>query len=367
MLSLKALLELAITKEASDLHLKVGSPPYLRIDGELVPQLDYKLTDEQTEAFLDEILNQKQREKFDEHNEIDLAYSVKGLGRFRTTIFRQRGATGIVMRRIKANVPNFEELHLPEILKRVAELRRGLVLVTGTTGSGKSTSLAAMIEYINERRRVHIMTLEDPIEYLHSDKKAIINQREVTIDTETFSSALKVLMRQDPDVILIGEMRDIETFQAAISASETGHLVFSTLHTSDAMQTIDRIVDLFPPRQHNQVRSQLSLNLKAVVSQRLLPRADEEGRVPAVEVMLITPPIRKLIKDNRIAQIPTAIQASREEGNQTFNDSLKDLVMYGLVTEEEAMLASDHPEELAMNLQGVYLDQSRGGIIGLGH
>ncbi len=363
MLDLKSLLELAITKDASDLHLKVGSPPYLRIDGELVPQLDYKLTDEQTEAFLEDILNPRQRKIFDEKNEIDLAYSVKGLGRFRTNVFRQRGSVGIVMRRIKSNIPDFEELNLPDVLKRIAEFRRGFVLVTGTTGSGKSTTLAATIEYINERRRVHIMTLEDPIEYLHSDKSAIINQREVTIDTKTFRSALKTLMRQDPDVILIGEMRDMETFQAAISASETGHLVFSTLHTSDAMQTIDRIIDLFPPHQHDQVRSQLSLNLKAVVCQRLLPRADREGRVPAVEVMLISPTIRKLIKENRIAQIPAGIQAGRRDGMQTFNDSLKGLVEHGLVTEEEAMLSSDNPEELAMNLQGVYLDQSRGGIV----
>jgi twitching motility protein PilT len=363
MLDLRALLELAITKDASDLHLKVGSPPYLRIDGELVAQLDYTLTDQQTEAFLDDILDHKQRQVFEDKHEIDLAYSVKGLGRFRTNVFRQRGSVGIVMRRIKATIPDFEELNLPDVLKRIAELRRGCVLVTGTTGSGKSTSLAAMIEYINVRRRVHIMTLEDPIEYLHSDKKAIINQREVTIDTESFASALKTLMRQDPDVILIGEMRDMETFQAAVSASETGHLVFSTLHTSDAMQTIDRIIDLFPPHQHDQVRSQLSLNLKAVVCQRLLPMADGEGRVPAVEVMLISPTVKKLIKENRIAQIPSAIQAGRQEGMQTFNDSLKQLVEHGLVTEEEAMLSSDHPEELAMNLQGVYLDQSRGGII----
>lgn len=363
MLDLRALLELAITKDASDLHLKVGSPPYLRIDGELIPQLDYRLTDDQTEAFLNEILNERQKAIFAQRNEIDLAYSVKGLGRFRTNVFRQRGSVGIVMRRIKSNIPNFEELNLPDILKQIAELRRGFVLVTGTTGSGKSTTLAAMTEYINERRRVHIVTLEDPIEYLHTDKKAIINQREVTIDTRSFKTALKTVMREDPDVILIGEMRDIETFQAAISASETGHLVFSTLHTSDAMQTIDRIIDLFPPNQHDQVRSQLSLNLKAVICQRLLPKADGKGRVPAVEVMLLNPGIRKLIKENRIAQIPAAIQAGRQESMQTFNDSLKYLVQKKLVTEEEAMLASDHPEELAMNLQGVYLDQSRGAIM----
>jgi twitching motility protein PilT len=358
------LLDLTIQEEASDLHLKVGSPPYLRVDGQLVAQGDEKVTEQHAEAFVNEILNERQKKKFQETMEIDLAYSVKGKGRFRTNIFRQRGAVGIVMRRIKSYIPDFEELHLPDVLKKIAMMPRGFVLVTGTTGSGKSTSLAAMIEYINERKCVHIMTLEDPIEYLHTDKKAIINQREVTIDTETFRGALKTVMRQDPDVILIGEMRDIETFQAAISATETGHLVFSTLHTSDAMQTIDRIIDLFPPDQHDQVRSQLSLNLRAVISQRLLPRGDQEGRVPAVEVMMITPAIRKLIKENRIAQIPKAIQASRDEGNQTFNDSLKDLVMYGYVTEEEAMLASDQPEELAMNLQGVYLDQSRGGIIG---
>jgi len=363
MRDIRELLELVVNRDASDLHLKVGSPPILRIHGKLVPLDEDRLGDKDTCRYMEAILDEQQRERFFERMEYDLAYSIPGLGRFRTNLFFQRGCISIVMRRIKTEIPSFEELNLPPIIRSIAEFRRGLVLVTGTTGSGKSTTLAAIIEHINRTRSEHIVTIEDPIEYLHEDKLSIINQRELNIDTQSFAEALKHVLRQDPDVILIGEMRDIDTFMASMSASETGHLVFSTLHTTNAMQTIDRIVDLFPSTQQAQVRSQLALNLKAVVCQRLLPRKDGKGRVPACEVMLINPAIRKLIKDNLIVKIPNAIQQGREEGMQTFNDSLKYLVDKGLISQEEALAVSDNPEELAMNLQGIYLSTSTGGGI----
>ena len=266
------------------------------------------------------------------------------------------------MRRIKSAIQDFEELNLPAVLETISQEWHGLVLVTGVTGSGKSTTLASIIDHINRHRRVHIVTIEDPIEYLHTDNLALIDQREISIDTPSFESALRNVLRQDPDIILIGEMRDAETFRAAISATETGHLVFSTLHTSDAKQTIDRIVDLFPPEQHTQVRSQLSLNLRAIVCQRLLPLAEGDGRVPAVEVLLNNPGVTKLVHENRVAQIPTAIRSGREDGMQTFNDSLRDLVERRLITRDIAMAYSDNPDELSMNLQGIFLSQSRGGI-----
>ncbi|MCD6287710.1 MAG: type IV pilus twitching motility protein PilT [Candidatus Hydrogenedentes bacterium] len=363
MFELKTLLERCAEYDASDLHLKAGSPPVLRIDGELVPQGTTPISEEDTDRFVDELLVPEQKEIFYQTHEVDTAYSVKGLGRFRTNIYMQRGSISIAMRRIKSSIQSFQELHLPPIVELIAQRRHGLVLVTGVTGSGKSTTLAAIIDYINKNRRVHIVAIEDPIEYLHTDNLALIDQREVSIDTPSFASALKSVLRQDPDVILIGEMRDPETFHAAISATETGHLVFSTLHTADAKQTIDRIIDLFPPGQHDQIRAQLALNLRAIMCQRLLPRADGTGRVPAVEVMIANPSIRKLIHENRISQIPTAMQSARKDGMQTFNDSLKYLFDNKLITKEDAMIYSDNPDELAMNLQGIYLSQSKGGIL----
>ncbi|HIJ66218.1 MAG TPA: PilT/PilU family type 4a pilus ATPase, partial [Candidatus Hydrogenedentes bacterium] len=240
------LLQLAVQKDASDVHIKAGSPPYFRIDGELNPHEKDVIRPEQVDEIVDILLNDAQKRYFQKRGEIDLAFSEKGVGRFRVNVFRQRGAISLVMRRIKSKILSFEQLHLPDATVRFAEMPRGLILITGTTGSGKSTTLAAIVDYINNRRKCHVVTIEDPIEYVHYDRMAVINQREVTIDTEDFSSALKSIMRQDPDVILIGEMRDLETFQAAISAAETGHLVFSTLHTTNAIQTIDRIIDLFP-------------------------------------------------------------------------------------------------------------------------
>jgi twitching motility protein PilT len=289
---------------------------------------------------------------------------VPGLGRFRVNCLKQRGTVAIIMRHVKGKAPNFEMLNLPEeSMTRIAGLRRGMVLVTGTTGSGKSTTLAAIIERINQTRPEHIVTLEDPIEFLYSDKRSSITQREVSIDTKDFKTALRAAMREDPDVILIGEMRDYETFQACISAAETGHLVFSTLHTTNAMMSIDRILDLFPADQHQQVRNQLALQLRALLAQRLVPTADGKGRVPAIEVMFNTPAVASLIRDNQIKLIGNAIAGGKEEGMQTFNMSLVDLVNKKLITLDDAENSSDNADELKMNLQGIYLSQSRGGIL----
>jgi twitching motility protein PilT len=357
------LLQRAVQKDASDIHLKAGSVPYFRLDGELLPQEGEVLLQEQMDAILGYILTESQRASFIKRGEIDLALSEKGLGRFRVNVFRQRGSVSIVMRRIKSKIMSFEQLHLPTAIERFADMPRGLVLITGTTGSGKSTTLAAMVDYINDRRRCHVITIEDPIEYIHYDKVAVINQREITIDTHDYASALRVAVRQDPDVIVVGEMRDIETFQAAVSAAETGHLVLSTLHTTNSMQTIDRIIDLYPSGQQDQVRSQLSLNLRGMLCQRLLPRMDGTGRVPACEVMFMTPSVRKLIKENRVTQIPLAIQQGREDGMQSFNDSLYALVKSKLISLDIAMAVSDNPEELNMMLQGIRLSQQRGGLL----
>ncbi len=357
------LLQRAIQKDASDIHLKVGSPPFYRLDGYIEPQEYPPLRDEDMNLFLSILLSEEQKKYFFKKGEIDLAFTERGVGRFRVNVFRQRGAVSIVMRRIKSKMLNFEQLHLPLAVQRLTEMVRGLVLITGTTGSGKSTTLASIIDAINERRKCHIVTVEDPIEFVHSDKKSVINQREITIDTQDFVTALKAVMRQDPDVILIGEMRDLETFMAAMSAAETGHLVFSTLHTTNVMQTIDRIVDLFPSNQHDQVRSQLSLNLQAIMCMRLLPRADGSGRVPAIELMFANPVVRKLIRENRPTQLQMAIQQGRDDGMQSFNDSLYSLTKAKLITLEEAMMVSENPEELNMMLQGIRLNSQRGGIL----
>jgi twitching motility protein PilT len=271
---------------------------------------------------------------------------------------------GIVMRHVRGKILDFAALHLPEqAMDTITQMRRGLVLITGTTGSGKSTTLASLIDRINEQQRVHIVTVEDPIEYLHVNKKSIITQREVGLDTKDFHIALRAVMREDPDVILIGEMRDQETFGAAMASAETGHLVFSTLHTSNAMMTVDRIIDLFPSNQHDQVRSQLSLQLRALVAQRLLPTADGKGRVPAIEILFNNPAIAALIRENNVQQIPNAIAAGKEEGMQTFNLSLLGLIRERLISEEEALWASDNPEALRGNIQGFSFQADRGGIL----
>jgi twitching motility protein PilT len=363
MSSLQKVLGYAVKNGASDVHLAVGSPPAVRIDGEIRFINADSLTSSDLMTYLDELMNEHQKEQFMKTGDMDLAHGVSGLGRFRVNVLRQRGSVGIVMRHVRGKILDFETLHLPPALTKIADLPRGLVLITGTTGSGKSTSLASIIDWINQRKRLHVVTLEDPIEYLHTNKKSIITQREVSIDTRDFLVALRAVMREDPDVILIGEMRDAETFQAAMSAAETGHLVFSTLHTTNVMLTIDRILDMFPSNVHEQVRSQLALQLAACVSQRLVPSSDGKGRMPAVEVLFNNPGVASLIRENTLKQLPLAIANGREHGMQTFNMSLEGLIKSGMVKEQDAMWASDNPEELKMNLQGIHLSQSRGGIL----
>lgn len=351
------LLKIAVTQNASDLHIKVGSPPILRIAGELTPLLSEKrITQEDAMKIAFTILSPGQREVFKKKNEIDVAYSVPGLGRFRCNVFLQRGTIGIVFRIIPIRIPSFEELNLPEVLKKIATEERGLVLVTGTTGSGKTTTLAAMIDYINSNRTCNIVTIEDPIEYLHRDKKSIVNQREVGSDTESFGKALRSALRQDPDVILVGEMRDFETIQTALVAAETGHLVFSTLHTIDASETVNRIIAVFPPYQHKQVRIQLASVIKGIISMRLLPRADGKGRVPAVEVLVATATVRDCIMDpDKTKLIPDVIaQGKIHYGMQTFDQSLFDLYKSGLVTYEEAMRRATNPDDFALRVKGVH-------------
>ncbi len=363
MFSLEKILGYAVKHGASDIHITVGSPPACRIDGIIRFIGEESLTPEDSWRFAEEVMDEAKFEKYKETGDMDVAYSVAGLGRFRVNILMQRGSPGIVMRHVKAKILPFEELNLPPVMAKIAGFARGLVLITGTTGSGKSTTLASLIDKINIDRRMHIVTLEDPIEFLYVNKKSIITQREIGIDTVDFSVALRAAMREDPDVILIGEMRDSHTFEACISASETGHLVFSTLHTTNAMLTIDRILDLYPANQQDQVRSQLALQLKACVAQRLLPAADGKGRVPAIEVMIMNPGISSLIRENNVKQIPNAIAGGHEAGMQTFNMSLCTLIKQKLITEEEAMWWSDNQEELKMNLQGIFLSQGRGGIL----
>lgn len=363
-MTLEKILTYAVKQGASDIHITVGSPPAIRVDGiiRFIPDAP-SLKPADTEAFLSEFMSDRRKQAFLEGGDADQALSMPGLGRFRVNCLKQRGSIGIVLRHVKGKILDFASLNLPESLDIVCRMPRGLVLVTGTTGSGKSTTLASIIDVINQNRRCHIVTLEDPIEYLHSNKKSIVTQREISIDTEDFSKALRAVMREDPDVILVGEMRDAVTFQAAISAAETGHLVFSTLHTTNAMMTIDRIIDLFPSNQQEQVRSQLSLQLRGCVCQRLLQTKDGKGRVPAIEIMYTNPSIGKLIRDNEINLIPNVIAGGLEDGMQTFNMSLADLVRKNLVTQQEAEWASDNPEELKMNLAGIKLTQGRGGIL----
>ena len=350
------LLKTAVGSGASDLHLKVGSYPMMRVNGSLVVVTEEKrLEREDTEAMADTVFSNDQREKFKRAQEVDLAYSIPGLGRFRCNVFQQRGTVGLVLRVIPTRIKTIDELGLPPVLKRIAEEERGLVLVTGTTGSGKTTTLAAMIEYINTTRSAHIMTIEDPIEYLHRDHHSIVNQREVAVDTPSFSHALRSALRQDPDVILVGEMRDHETVETALLAAETGHLVFSTLHTLDATETVNRIISVFPPHQQRQMRLQLASVLKGAVSQRLIPRADGMGRAPAVEVMISTGFIRDCIVDkDRTALIHGAIAAGTSQyGMQTFDQSIFGLYQQEIVTLEEAFRWASNVDEFKLKIQGI--------------
>ncbi|MCA1563817.1 MAG: type IV pilus twitching motility protein PilT [Acidobacteria bacterium] len=350
------LLRNAVAAGASDLHIKVGSYPMMRLHGTLVPAAeDKRLEREDTEEMALIVLSPEQQKKFQVAHEVDLAYSLPGLGRFRCNVFQQRGTIGMVMRIIPSRIKDIDELGLPHVLKRIAEEERGLVLVTGTTGSGKSTTLAAMIDYINSIRSAHIMTVEDPIEYLHRDNRSIVNQREVAVDTSSFARALRSALRQDPDVILVGEMRDYETIETALAAAETGHLVFSTLHTLDATETINRIIAVFPPHQQRQVRLQLASVLKAAISQRLIPKIDGQGRAPAVEVLIGTAFIRDCIIDkDKTNLIPGAIAAGTSQyGMQTFDQSIFYLYSHGFVSLEEALRWASNVDEFKLKVQGV--------------
>ncbi len=350
------LLKKAHSMNASDLHIKVGSPPVLRIDGELTPLTsESRFSPEDVVKVVYSVLTNEQKEIFKREKDIDFAYGVPRVGRFRCNVFIQRGSLGIVFRVIPMRIPTIEELHLPDIIKKISMEQRGLILVTGTTGSGKTTTLASMIDLINTNRTAHILTIEDPIEYTHRDKRSIVNQREIGSDTDSFSKSLRQALRQDPDVILVGEMRDFETIQTALVAAETGHLVLSTLHTTDATETVNRIIAVFPPYQHKQVRIQLASVLKAIISMRLIPKADGNGRVPAVEVLVATVTIKDCILDpDKTKMIPDVIaQGTLHYGMQTFDQSLFHLFKSGLITYEEALRMATNPDDFALRTKGI--------------
>jgi len=355
-MELAEILTIAVKARASDIHIKTGLPPVVRIDGKLRPIPNApRLSSDAVMAMAHSMMNPRQRQQFDENYEVDLSYGVPGVCRFRVSAYHQRGSVAIVFRAISIVIPGLDSLNLPPILKKIAMEERGLILVTGTTGSGKSSTLAAMVDYINENRTCNIITVEDPVEFLHRDKKSIISQREVGFDTLSFAAALKGALRQDPDVILVGEMRDLETIETALTASETGHLVMSTLHTLDAAETINRIISVFPPFHQRQVRMQLSGVIKGVISQRLVPRIDGKGRVPAVEVMVGTARVRECIDDKeKTKQIPDAIaQGFTTYGMQTFDQSLMQLYSSKLISYEEAMRQSTNPDDFALKISGI--------------
>jgi len=355
-IDLSSILNVAVKSKASDVHLKAGVPPILRIHGTLVPikNHDRFAPDEIAKAAM-RIMNDVQKDVFKTKHQVDMAYSVPGLGRFRVNVFQQRGAVGIVLRVIPIKIQTFDELNLPKVLETISNEVRGLVLVTGVTGSGKSTTLAAAMDYINNHRSGHIVTAEDPIEFLHRDKRCIINQREIGVDSQTFSDALRGALRQDPDIIMVGEMRDLETIEIALTAAETGHLVLSTLHTIDAMETVNRIVSVFPPYQQKQIRIQLAGVLKAIVSQRLMPTKDGHARVPAVEVMVTTARIRECIEDKeKTKDISDAIvKGYTTYGMQTFDQSIMSLLNKGLISYDEALRQASNPADFALKVKGI--------------
>ncbi len=351
-----------LSKGASDIHLRVGIKPMMRLDGKLMSIDPNPMTKEDMNAVLEQVLNPDQLRRFQQRNEMDLALSVAKLGRFRINLYRQRGTSGIAIRAVNTSVPSFDALNLPEVVKKIADARRGLVIVTGTTGSGKSTSLAAMIEYINESRSENILTVEDPIEYIFRDNKSIISQREVGGDTPSFSSALRHAFRQDPDVIMIGEIRDQDTMSTALAAADTGHLVLTTLHTMNAIETISRIISFFPPHQHQQIRLLLAGTLQAIVCQRLLSRSDGPGRVPAVEVLIGT----ASVKDYLIDEIKTPATLELIEsgmiqyGMQSFDQSIMKLYRQGVISYEDAMSQASNPDDFDLKLKGIVGSSDRG-------
>ncbi len=351
--NLHQLLRAMIEKGASDMHITTGSPPLLRIDGAIVPLKLPPLSPVETKQLCYSVLTEDQKIQFEKNKELDLSFGVKNLSRFRANIFMQRGAVSGAFRSIPFKILSFDELGLPAVVADLAGKPRGLVLVTGPTGSGKSTTLASILDKINSETRQHIITIEDPIEYLHPHKRCIVNQREVGSDTMKFKDALKYVLRQDPDVVLVGEMRDLETIEAALTIAETGHLVFATLHTNSAVQSINRIIDVFPPHQQSQVRAQLSFVLEGVISQLLLPRAGGPGRVLTLEVLVPNPAIRNLIREDKVHQIYSQMQVGQaKHGMQTMNQSLFSLYQRRLITLEECMGRSSEPDELRMMIEG---------------
>ncbi|AIF51794.1 type IV pilus twitching motility protein PilT [Pelosinus sp. UFO1] len=344
---MEKLLHQAVKSGASDLHITVGVPPILRVNGNLVRAEHKVLTVKDTEELFFSITKPEQQLYFKDHGEIDFSFAIFGLSRFRVNAFRQRGSTAIVIRVVNETVPTLEELGHPPVLKNLASQARGLVLVTGPTGSGKSTTLAAMINLINKERSCHILTLEDPIEYLHKHNQSIVNQREMHSDTKSFTIALRAALREDPDVILVGEMRDPETIATAITAAETGHLVFATLHTGSAAQTIDRIIDAFPAHQQQQIRIQLSVTLQGIVAQQLLPRIDQLGRIAALEILIATPAVRNMIREGKTHQLTSVIQTGAKFGMQPMDMALRDLYRRGIVSYGEAAMRAIDEETFA--------------------
>lgn len=364
MVTLRELLELMVKRNASDLHVTVGAPPILRVDGKLTPTQYEVLTPELTKKLAYSIMNERQRQKFEENSELDLSFGIEQLSRFRCNVFMQRGNVAIALRQIPFKVQTFEELGVPEVVTKMADLPRGLVLVTGPTGSGKSTTLAALIDKINLQSHQHIITVEDPIEYLHRHKNCLVNQREVHSDTKSFAASLKYALRQDPDVVLIGEMRDLETMEAALTISETGHLAFATLHTNSAAEAINRIVDVFPTNQQEQVRIQLSFVLQGIVCQQLIPKIGG-GRVLAMEVLVATPAIRAVVRDDKIHQIYSLIQAGQKFGMRTMNQSLYELYAKKKITYNDASARSTNLQEFEeMARQGSLRGEVKGSLAG---
>ena len=363
------LLRHTVERGASDLHLKVGNVPFLRIDGDLQPTSHDVLTPPDTVAFGNTVMSEHKRREFEAHNEADIGYTLQGVGRFRINVFRQRGLVGLAVRRVRSEIPTFEELRLPEVMRTLADSPRGLVLMTGPTGTGKTTTIASMIGYINRSRRAHIVTIEDPIEVVHDDEMSIIQQREIGLDTDSYEAALRHVVRQDPDVIFVGEIRDADSALSAIQAAETGHLVISTLHTIDCMETINRVLDLFPPQQAKEVRTSFAGALRGIVSQRLVQKADGKGRVPAVEVLVNTGRVfDRLVDPEQTDSIVDVIADGAYYGMQSFDQALVLLVKDGLVTVDEARRTASSPHDFDLQLSGVldrgsaFSDDQRAGL-----
>ena len=361
-LKIEQLLRAMVDHKASDLHIRTGVPPIYRINGSLTKIFDTRVDPGMMDSFLDDIMNRDQKLRFEQNKECDFAVGARDMGRFRVNVFRQRGTIAVVIRHIKAKIPAFEELHLPEIIRDMALTRRGLVLVTGTTGSGKSTTLASMLDYINQREAVNIITVEDPIEYLYRDEKAIISLREIGVDTLSYANALRAALRQDPDVLLVGEIRDLETMQIALTAADTGHMVFATIHTTNATETIQRVLSMYPPHQHDEIRLLLAEVLAGIISLRLLPTADGQGRVPAAEVLVNTAAIKEYIRDkDKLELVEQAIaEGHMQYHSQTFDQALLNLYQSGQITLETAMNAATNKDDFDLKIRGISGTSDRG-------